>query len=557
MRPLRHAPREAAEARDHERPRPRRGVVALICVTGLLATIIGAWAADRVHDGTEKRLLDTQTRQAAAVLASAVLVIEQPLRSALAGQASAGGDGAPAAFRRGMAGSVGTSSVGEGMTFSTASLWRAEGPRITRRAMIGGRPGVDPRGERMQRLLRRALDSDTFVVERIDVGDQTRIVYVVGDDTTGFVAYAERAIPKNRRTPYDRDSAFAQLHYALYVGQVSPENLAATDVDPAELPLDGTTATTTIPFGDTVLTIVAEPRDRLGSLLSQWLALIVLVGGALVTLVIAMAVRQLVVARVRAEDGADMVSALYEQVDTLYEEQRELSLRLQRALLPAVLPESPLLEVASEYVAAAHGIEIGGDWYSVVLVDDDHFGFVVGDVSGHGIDAVAVMARARFTLRAYLLDGNGPAEALEKCSRQFDIVTDDHMATVLVGVGDLRTGEVVLATAGHPAPVVGGPEGTSLVEVAVGPPLGIGPSTYESTTLVLPPGAALIAYTDGLVERRAEHIDDGTARLVAAVRRLDGMPLADLVPQLLDACRDPEAADDIAVLAMRRLSPEG
>lgn len=525
--------------------------MALICAIGLLLTTLGAWAANRVDDGTEQRLLDTQTRQAAAVLASAVLVIEQPLRSALAGQASAGGGGAPAAFRRGM-----TSSVGEGKIFDTASLWRADGDRLTRRASIGGRPGVAPRGPEMRRLLRRALDIDTFVVERIEVGDRTRIVYVVGDATTGFVAYAERPIPKDRRTPYDRDSAFAQLHYALYVGPASPENLSATDVDPADLPLEGTTSTATIPFGDTVLTIVARPRDRLGSTLSHWLGLIILVGGTLLTLATALAVRQLVAGRARAEGSAETITALYQQVDLLYEEQRELSLRLQRALLPAALPESTRLEVASEYVAAARGIEIGGDWYSVVLVGEDHFGFVVGDVSGHGIDAVAVMARARFTLRAYLLDGNGPAEALAKSSPQFDIAIDGHMATVLVGVGDLRTGEVVLANAGHPAPVLSGPDGTALVDVATGPPLGVGPTDYETTTLVLPVGAALVAYTDGLVERRAEHIDDGTARLVEAVRRLDGAPLADLVPQLLVACRDEDAADDIAVLALRRLSPE-
>ncbi|KRB80473.1 hypothetical protein ASE01_03150 [Nocardioides sp. Root190] len=532
------------------RPHRLREPVTIICIAGLLLTVLGAWAAERVDDSTERRLLETQSRQAAGVLTSAVLVIEQPLRAALAGQASAGPNGAPTAFRRGM-----TSSVGDGLVFDTASLWRDDGATLERRVTMGAQPGLDPRGPEVQELLRRALRSPTSVVERIEVGDRTRIVYAVGDDTTGFVAYGERPIPKDRRTPFDRDSAFEQLHYALYVGErTTLANLAATDVDPADLPMDGDTAQVQIPFGDTVLTLVTRSREHLGGALSRWLTLIASVGGLLLTLASALVARQLVGARVRAEDSADTIRGLYRTVDGLYEEQRELSLRLQRALLPAVLPRLSRLEVASEYVAAAQGIEIGGDWYSLVEVGEHHFGFVVGDVSGHGIDAVAVMARARFTLRAYLLDGDGPAAALEKCSSQFDITVDDHMATVLVGVGDLRTGEVVLANAGHPAPVISGPGSTELVEVATGPPLGLGPTSYETTTVVIPVGAALVAYTDGLVERREEHIDTGTARLVTALRELEGEPLADLVPRLLAACGE-ERADDIAVLALRRINP--
>lgn len=525
--------------------------MAIICVVGVLLTVLGAWAAERVDDSTERRLLETQTRQAAGVLATAVLVIEQPLRSALAGQALVGREGSAPAFRRGMAG-----SVGEGRIFSTASLWRADGDTMLRRAAVGERPGLDPVGSEVQALLRRALQSKTFVVERIEVADRTRIVYVVGDPATGFVAYAERPVPKDRRTPYDRDSAFAQLNYALYVGEgTGLEALAATDVDPDDLPLDGVTSTEEIPFGDTVLTLVARPRQHLGGDLSGWLALLILVGGLVLTFIAATVARQLVVARVRAEGNADTISTLFQQVDGLYEEQREVSIRLQRALLPAALPLLPRLEVASEYVAAAHGIEIGGDWYSVVAVDEDRFAFVVGDVSGHGIDAVAVMARARFTLRAYLLDGNGPGEALAKASPQFDIADDDHMATVLVGVGDLRTGEIELANAGHPPPVMSAPGRTELVDLPVGPPLGLGPAEYETARIVLPVGAALIAYTDGLVERRTEHIDAGTARLLDAVRHLEGEPLDELVPGLLGACRDEDASDDIAVLALRLRDP--
>lgn len=550
MRPGAHHEQDQQEAQDRLLLRGRL-TIALICVAGLLLTALGAWAADRVDDSTEERLLATHARQAAAVLSAGVLVIEQPLRSALAGQASAGPDGAPTAFRRGM-----TGSVGDGMIFSTASLWQAEGRSLRRRADIGGPPGLDPDGPQVRALLRRALVASTSVVERIEVADRTRIVYVVADPATGFIAYAERPIPADRRTPFDRDAAFDQLNYAIYVGEETVgSSLAATDIEPADLPLAAPTARVEIPFGDTVLTLVVRPRDRLGSTLSERLALISLVGGLVLTLMSAAIARWLVGARVRAEGSAREIATLYDRVDGLYEEQRELSLRLQRALLPAVLPELQGLEVASSYVAAARGIEIGGDWYSLVAVDEHRFAFVVGDVSGHGIDAVAVMARARFTLRAYLLDGDGPGEALTKASSQFDIDVDEHMATVLVGIGDLRTGEVVLANAGHPLPVMSSPGGTEVVDLPTGPPLGLGRTSYETARIVLPLDAALVAFTDGLVERRSEHIDEGTARLVGAVRRLSDLPLTQLVPQLLDACRDPDAADDIAVLALRRTDP--
>lgn len=548
--------RRSGPVRDHDggtphRPHHPRGTVAAICAIGVFLTCLGAWAADRVDESTEERLLQTQTRQAAGVLSTAVLVIEQPLRAALAAQVLAGPEGAPTAFRRGM-----SSSIGEGLIFSSASLWRADGATLTRRAAIGEEPGLDPRGPEVRELLRRALGSKTSVVERIDVGDRTRIVYVVADPATGFVVYAERPIPKDRRTPYDRDSAFAELNYALYLGDGTDRaSLTTTDVDPDQLPLSGVIATEMIPFGDTVLTLVTRPRGHLGSALSESLALIVLLTGLVLTFVSAMVARQLIAGRVRAEGNVDTINALYQQVDGLYEEQREVSLRLQRALLPAALPDLARLETAADYVAAAHGIEIGGDWYSVVALDEHRFAFVVGDVSGHGIDAVAVMARARFTLRAYLLDGNGPGEALAKASPQFDIAVDEHMATVLVGVGDLRTGEIVLANAGHPPPVTSAPGRTALVHLPVGPPLGVGSTEYETVTIVLPEGAALVAFTDGLVERRSEHIDTGTERLLEAVRQLEGEPLSDLVPGVLAACRHEDAADDIAVLALRRISP--
>jgi hypothetical protein len=308
-----------------------------------------------------------------------------------------------------------SASVGADRQFLSASLWRRDGDTFNRVASIGSAPALDPQGPEIRGFLGHASTSVApFVVRRLTVGDQSRIAYAKSDAVTGAVVYAERAIPADRRAPVDRGSAYSDLDYAIYLGAgTDTSDMTTTDVDPASLPLRGLTARATVPFGDTVLNLVTHPRTHLGSSLSQRLPWFLLLGGLLLTLTLALVARQLTRSRQRAESDTETITTLYQRVDTLYGEQRALSVRLQRALLPQVNPGIPGMEVSSEYVAGAQGIDIGGDWYSAIPVGDETFAFVVGDVSGNGVDAVAEMARARFTLRAYLFDGNGPATALE------------------------------------------------------------------------------------------------------------------------------------------------
>lgn len=534
-------------SREAGRGRPAR-VVAITVLIGMLLTAVSAWAAHRADSSTEDRLLQTQTLQAATVLSTAIFGIEQPLTIALQVQSTAGPDGDPVLFRRTF-----STSIDADPRFVSASLWHRERGTITRLTAVGGTPGMDPGGTEVQDFLERALASDTSVVEQIAVGDQARIAYALADPTTGFIVKVERAIPADRRASVDNDSAFSDLDYAIYLGEEARQSdLTTTNVDPADLPLVGNTDSTKVDFGDSKLTLVTRSNGHLGSTLSHRLPLILLLGGGFLTLVTALVARQLIGARIRVEADSATINALYQRNSMLYENQRALFLRLQRALLPHGVPDIPELEVASKYVAGADGIEIGGDWYSVIDVGDDHFGFVVGDVSGHGVDAVAEMARARFTLRAYLLDGNSPAEALEKCSAQFDVAVDDHIVTAVVGLATWRTGEVVVANAGHPLPLLVTTEGSEYVSMPVGPPLGVGASRYQSATFTMPPGSTLIAYTDGLVERRDEHIDTGMQRLVDRADAHRGESVSALLTSLLDDLRGDGAADDIAVLALRR-----
>lgn len=523
-----------------------RSVAAAVAVTGLLLTILSTYATAKVDVNTEQRLLATQTKQAGAVLSAAILLIERPLTSTLDIQRTNGAD--PKAFRTSMA-----PYVGADKTFVSASLWQRSDQKLRRIATIGVPPAMDPAGAAPRAFVRRAYTVPTFAVDNLTIGGGRRVAFAEAGANKEFAIYAERAIPPDGRTPSDRNSAFSELHYATYIGSTTDDAaLATTDLPLSRLPLAEGSYRTEIPFGDSVLTLVAEPRGHLGGSLSQRLPLILLVVGLLLTALASRLLHQVVRGRQAAESDAATISSLYERLDGLYVEQRQVSVRLQRALLPPSKPAIPGLQIASEYVAGAKGVDIGGDWWSIVRLDDEHFAFVVGDVSGHGIDAVATMARARFTLRAYLLDGQAPDVALEKCSRQFDISVDGHMATVLVGVGDRTTGELTLANAGHPPPLLLPPSGPAqFVHVPIGPPLGSGVGRYTTSTVTLPPGGTLVAYTDGLVERRGEDIDLSLHRLRTTVEALPTAGLEEFLGSVLVAM-DGAGDDDVAVLAVRR-----
>jgi serine phosphatase RsbU (regulator of sigma subunit) len=527
---------------------PGRLVVG-ICVLGVLLTGLATWATARADKDTERRLLETQTRQAAAVLSTAIVTITQSLRTALDAQSVVGPADRGTAFDR-----IFAQSVGPQQQFASASLWSRQRGGYHRTASLGPDPALGREPAQLREFLGRALSRTTFVVRRVTLGQRSWIAYALGDPSTGSVVYAERQLPADRRASVDRTSAFADLNYAIYLGAgTDGAAMTTTNVDPASLPLDGVTARTAVPFGDTSLNLTTSPRRHLGSSLSQRLPWILLVGGLLLTLALALLARQLARSRQRAENDTRTITTLYERVDTLYGEQRALSVRLQRALLPQANPDIPGMEISAEYVAGEQGVDIGGDWYSAIAVDDDHFAFVVGDVSGNGVDAVAEMARARFTLRAYLVDGNCAATALEKCSHQFDVATDGHIITVLVGVGNGRTGEVTVANAGHPLPLLVTEGETSFVPMRVGPPLGTGPGSYDSSTFTLSVGATLMVYTDGLVERRGESLDAGLERLQQTAHSVGARPLPELVSEVLTSMRDEGTADDIAVLALRRV----
>jgi serine phosphatase RsbU (regulator of sigma subunit) len=376
-----------------------------------------------------------------------------------------------------------------------------------------------------------------LVTTRVVAGGVQKLGYVLsarGHDGV-YVVGASQQLPVGYRAPVQAGSPDANLNFALYFGS-SPTAGALIETSAGHLPLTGTVSKATVPFGNNVLTLVASPRGSLSGTWAEYLPWGILGLGILLSVVAAGATESLVRRRTTAEAS--------------YRQQRRMSETLQRSLLPKRLPSVDLWDFAARYVSATKGAEIGGDWYSVVEVDDHRFAVVVGDVSGHDMAAAGIMAALRYTIRALAKLGTPPDEILDRAAQELDITTDNHFATVLVGLVDTRIQEMTLASAGHPPPLMVHDGYAQFVKVAPGVPLGVpGPRAKTTTTHFLP-GSTLIAYTDGLIEQRGQTLDTGLQRLAAAAADSPPRP-GDLIARLISALTTDDQEDDIAVLAIR------
>ncbi|MDD7937080.1 SpoIIE family protein phosphatase [Actinomycetospora lutea] len=242
----------------------------------------------------------------------------------------------------------------------------------------------------------------------------------------------------------------------------------------------------------------------------------------------------------------------------LYRAEHQIADTLQRSLLPQALPSLDRLGLAVRYLPGATGTQAGGDWYDVVELDEHRVAIAVGDVVGQGTAAAAVMGQLRTALSGYLLAGHGPAEALALLDGLTSRIPGSQASTAMCLTLDTSTGELRHARAGHLpallAPADGGPSSFLDDPAGHGPLLGLPPGLRDHTEAVttLEPGSVLLLYTDGLVERRGETLDDGFDRLVTSADRhraaapdaLAGALLADLGTR----------SDDVA-LVVARLAP--
>ena len=237
------------------------------------------------------------------------------------------------------------------------------------------------------------------------------------------------------------------------------------------------------------------------------------------------------------------------------DQQRETALALQNAILgPANLPPG----FAVRYQPATRPLQVGGDWYDVVDLDDGRIALIVGDCVGHGLAAATVMGQLRSACRALLLENASPSAALAAMDQFAARLPGARCTTAFCAVLSPDTGELVYSSAGHPPPIMVLADGTTqFLDGARATPLGLSfdrsrPEQRET----LPPRATLMLYTDGLVERRRESLDTGIARAVDLVAENRASALDDLAMQVMTRLAPGGGyQDDVALLLYRQPAP--
>jgi chemotaxis family two-component system sensor kinase Cph1 len=249
-------------------------------------------------------------------------------------------------------------------------------------------------------------------------------------------------------------------------------------------------------------------------------------------------------------------------VESLYRRTRgalRMAETLQRSLLPESIPALQSWQLSAHYEPAA-GDNVGGDWYDAFELRDGRLVLLIGDVAGHGITAAGTMAQLRNALRAQLFAGAAPAEALQQLNDFCVHMMRGAFATVIAARVDLGSGRVEAASAGHLMPYLtnsaanaanSGANSTAAAvpaPIRLSPPIGIRGVTYAPSTFTIEPGHGLVMYSDGLVERRGEAIDEGLNRLADTLARAGDAPASWISRAMASANTD----DDVTILTLRR-----
>ena len=235
-----------------------------------------------------------------------------------------------------------------------------------------------------------------------------------------------------------------------------------------------------------------------------------------------------------------------------YEQEHRIAETLQRSLLPDALPRIPGLALDPAYRPGSKGIRVGGDWYDVIVLEENCVAVAVGDVVGRGTRAAALMGQLRTAMRAYAIHGLGPTDLMSSLDRLLQEVSPSSMATAVYMVIDLENRVAEAVSAGHP-PVLLAPPATAPRYLDLDPnvPLGVldAPS-YQSTKVDLEPGSLLVFFTDGLVESANLALQDGLDRLITVVGALvaGGIDIQGISGRIISAMVPEPDQDDIALL---------
>jgi anti-sigma regulatory factor (Ser/Thr protein kinase) len=235
-----------------------------------------------------------------------------------------------------------------------------------------------------------------------------------------------------------------------------------------------------------------------------------------------------------------------------YEREHHIAETLQRALLPASLPDLPGLTLRAAYRPGGQ-LEVGGDWYDGFVLPDGRLVVGIGDVVGRGLDAAVVMGQVRQSIRAVALAGDGPAGILEHVGMVLSQAHgSDGMATAVLGILDPATLVFTYAAAGHPVPLLARPDGPIERLLGGGPPLGVQTEVpYRELRATLPAGGMLVLYTDGLIESsRDAAVADAT--LLEAVAAEAARPSRDQAGAILArAAAARPLVDDLAIVTLQ------
>jgi PAS domain S-box-containing protein len=237
----------------------------------------------------------------------------------------------------------------------------------------------------------------------------------------------------------------------------------------------------------------------------------------------------------------------------LHSQTMEAAERLQHAVLPELADEVPGWELAGCYIPAGR-TDVGGDFYDAIPLPDGGLAIFVGDVMGRGVEAAAAMAQMRAAVRAYIALDASPQAVMSNLDQLFTTYGMSQIVTLVYLVVDPARDELTFLNAGHPPPVL--LRSNHLAEqlpATQQAPLGLASGPRRPVTVAFGPGETLMAFTDGLIERREEDIDAGQRRLLDAVPLLDAQrPLGDALRRLVERVRDHTRQDDVAALVARR-----
>ncbi|MFG2887779.1 SpoIIE family protein phosphatase [Streptomyces sp. NPDC048297] len=241
--------------------------------------------------------------------------------------------------------------------------------------------------------------------------------------------------------------------------------------------------------------------------------------------------------------------------------QRETAVTLQCSLLPQELEQPDDLRIAATYQPGGTEAAVGGDWYDVITLGGGRTALVIGDVMGRGVRAAAVMGQLRTAVRAYARLDLPPHEVLQLLDGLATEIDANQIATCVYAVHDPNEGRLVHASAGHLPMLVRDENGTvQRADEPTGPPLGTGGWIHTSGSIALSPGSTAVLYTDGLVERRDEDLDEGIASLERALSGATGSPQVVCDRLVRSAGVTADHDDDVAVLVFQHpahTGPEG